>query len=240
MLYKLWYDFISVYKAYIGTGTILVLFVVALGYILFTGDKSEKNRLCMLILSAHGAIGCAMSKVIAKASEENEEVSGGKWGKIFKIIVLCVIFVFVISISGRRMETSTVTNNMHVSEGLVGAIDAVVSDADACDEPVAGVATAPGYGYYFTSYSSGIRLMYEEPKYDDPAKLSDKVRDAYNELGEKYPDMRVVASAAKEADCNYIVLPKNTYWPSVTLTEIGYDIIYSNDEWEIYKCGGDR
>jgi len=67
------------------------------------------------------------------------------------------------------------------------------------------------------------------------ADYPEKLREAYRQLEDKNADMTVVARAAREYDCKYIILKSNTYWPKVPLTELGFDMMGSAGEWELYR-----
>lgn len=238
MIYSIWHGFITAYEEYTGTGVILVLFVLAMGYlIIFTSDKKKRDKNAMLILSPLGSISCALSDVIEKAGELHANNKYIAYAQRILVLLLCA---FVILISGKRIISPDVyvkaDNTMHMPNELIETMNTILEDTD--DEQI-GIATMPGYGEYYTAYSSRFFLMYEDPSYGELTGYDAKVSDAYRELGKKNPDMRKLALAAKDSGCNYIVIDNDACWPEEPLTNFGYELIANCGNKDIYKIVGE-
>lgn len=251
MLSKVVGNLLSSYKTVIGTGCVLVLFVVALFLLVaLKGNNSEneskKDRndgeegdlkcrsnikagpgLVLLILSVYGTIAAGIARLC------NIQDSKITWTKRLLICVLCV---FALVISGKRIIApdflSKSENLMHMPSDLKECMDIMLSDANGNR---AGVVTMPSYGNYFEAYSSVFDTLYEDPANKDIERLPDELKATYVELSEIYPDMRTVARTAHKYDCEYIVIMRESYWPEVPLTDLGYEIIAGSGRWDVYK-----
>lgn len=232
MISQMWYNFITAYRDFFGTGTVLVLFLVVLGVLFIIGIKTKSQvKIIPYILSIVGTIGVGLAKLCYIPIEKEEKKSSKIFARIF-IVALCI---FAVVISGKRVVPNVFyykSDNMFgISDELKNAMDYVL--ADATDN--VGVVAMPGFGEYFTSYSHRFHLMYEDPHGENLSELPDDVREAYVELTKKDPDMRIVAKAAKKMNCSYVVLREQKYWTDIPLTEVGYDFVDNVDGWEIYK-----
>lgn len=246
MLYSLWNDFTSSYKALVGTGSILVLFVVAVFYLYMshnrsTADDSNDGRTVYpLFLSVWGTIGVAFSAVISIIIGNKINADEGKSAYVrnmFVKICMCIVLVFAVVISGSRIiapqyyEKSQ--NRLHIPEDVAEVIAVLQSDKP---DGIIGVATMPGYGVYYSSFDSRFTMLYEDAPNGDSSKLKAEIRQAYQELNVQYPDMRIVADAARMNGCEYIVIRNDAYWPKEPLDNFGYDLMTMCNNWNIYKA----
>lgn len=232
MISDLLRNLITSYKSFIGTGSILVLFAVAVFLIvkLKNEDDEKSTPVWILIMSVIGTIGAALGNLI------NSSFIDTKWKKIF----VCAACVFAITISGKRIIgpdfMNRADNSMHISNDLKLAMDAVL-EGDNSEQ--IGIVTNPGMGDYFEGYSSRFHSMFDDDFDKNSEKISDEYIKAYLEMLDKYPDMKIVSLTAKQHNCRYIVIKKNSYWPKVPLTEIGYDVFGEFGEWEVYVMEGE-
>lgn len=230
MITTLWNDFITTYKSILGTGAILVLFVVAL--IILHFDKNDEENSKCFFLSIWGTIGLAFVKTLKKAYEIEDENKYKNWlGRLFVIVLM----IFVVSISGKRIFStqflSVSENNLHMEQNLVDAFDSVLSE----NETETKILMMPGYGTYVSAYSSMLKPAYEEPRNGDVSKYPAADMEAYLELNKKSPNMYKVSKAAEEDDCQYILLKDEVYWPKVPLTQLGFEEYGRFGEWILYK-----
>lgn len=247
MVSTLWNNLITTYKLYIGTGSLLVLFVVALMYKTLHGLRNGKKISELLwpgILMPWGSIGMAfgelflnreISEAVPAISVKNEKYVNAYKATIK--IVIAVVLVYILIISGNRFVSPEfyvkADNNMHIDANLLKAMDFILADSET--ESI-GVVTMPGAGEYFRSYSSRFDMMYEDPVDGDVSGLKKELNQTYQELSVKYPDMLIVSNAAKREGCRYIVIRNDSYWPKIPLTEYEYDLIFTCGYWDVYKC----
>lgn len=258
MLYSLWYNFITEYKRIVGTGGLLVLFVVSVFYLYLTRhrDSSEKEasdaveadssayELPALILSPMAAIATSVSRAFRELFSDIEasESRAGITKSVMKIVIVCMA-IFALVISGKRIFSRELVakaeNNMHISNELKEAMDYVINDAVSEGAEKAVFITNPKYSYYFEAYSSYLVPAYKEPASDDELSQYDaQDRDAYLELRDTFPNMGKVVKAASKDDCKYIVFKAESYWPKVPLTELGFKEAYNNGGFIVYKAEG--
>lgn len=237
MLHSIWFKITTLYSTVTGTGAIFVLFVVALLFCLFAVGKEDRKSSWCGLLSIMGTIGCAVANVMKSVCDKSfDKKSYTYLYRIFAVILI----VFAITVSGKRLFApdflSAAENSMHIPQDLVGAMDVILSDSD---ENAIGVVTAAGYGEYFECYSSRFAMLYRDNVFSDVSEFDTDVREAYIELLEKYPDMRVVAKAAKRNNCSYIVINSKECWPKVSLDSAGYELISSCGSFDVYKASGE-
>ena len=166
----------------------------------------------------------------------DDAASGKK--SVMSRIVIAVLLVFVLIISGKRIASgdyyTKADNSMHISDDMLEVMDTILAGDDS---ELIGIVTMPGYGGWFESYSSRFTTLYKDPvsgSLDD--KVYDKkIRAAYGELCDIYPDMRTISDAARANGCKYIILRSEAYWPKQPLTDFEYDIIATCGEWNVYK-----
>lgn len=234
MLRSIWYKITTSYSTVTGTGAIFVLFVVALVFCMLVSNEEDRKTSWLSILAMLGTIGCAvaiiMQKIFGKAFEKK------LYTYLYRIFVIALI-IFAITVSGKRLfapEYMSISENaMHIPQDLMQAMDTILTDSD---DNTVGVVTAAGYGEYFECYSSRFAMLYRDNVNSDVSEFDTDVREAYIELSEKYPDMRVVAKAAKRNGCSYIVINSQECWPKVPLDSAGYVLISSCGSFDVYKA----
>lgn len=228
MLSELFGNVLSSYKSLFGTGSILVLFVVGVFALLLLSQGDEKKIAPLtLVLSSFGAIGAFVAKIITVKDE--------KVTRLIRALIL-VACVFVIVVSGKRILSPVFLekseNSMHIPSGLKETMDIMLEGSG--DDTI-GVVSMPGYGNYFEGYSTRFKLIYEEPYDGDVVRVPDEYKEAYLELCKTYPDMRIVARAARNANCKYIVVLEDAYWPQIPLTELSYEVVGGSGGFVIYE-----
>lgn len=222
-----------------------MLFVVAYAYLLYSckSDSAQQCKMIMLILSAFGAIAIAFSRLfmndnMLECSDLNKPSTeqNPKFRSSINLMIVSAVLIVILILSGKRLISSdfmTKADNMyHVPQALIDSMDYVLQDADG----KVGITTMPGYGAYFTSYSSRFVPLYEDPIDGDVSKYEKSEREAYTELNDTHPDMCLVANASRLNGCRYIVIQRDTYWPQEPLPSFGYCLVYEHDDWEVYKC----
>lgn len=233
MVFTLWMDFLTAYKEYIGTGSLLVLFVVALFYI-YVSVKREKDTINPLVflLSIWATIGYAIIHLVKREADDENDV---KTSKLLKRMCLVLFCCFIIVISGKRIFSRNFVaisdNLMHMPSGLSDVLDAIIDENDES----AGILMMPGYGNYVKSYSSKLYTAYDEPCNGNVLDYSGVDIEAYRELQKRYPDMSKVAKAARADSCRYIVLKNGSYWPEVPLEYCDFEEYRSFSDWTIYR-----
>lgn len=233
MLFTIWNEFITKYKDYVGTGSILVLFVVMLGITVFGLTKNNKPvKVLPLILAPFAVVGRGITVIISKVYDD----FAGKTAKDRCIRVFAIVLCFlVIAVSGRRIFSRNYVvrndNELHIDKGLVEAMDIIL---DAEDEDSCRVVTMPGKGCMFNAYSSRFEMLYEEPVLGDVSDYTEELREAYTELEKIYPDNRKIARAARKHDMRYIVIEDGAYWPEIPFTDLGYELLGTGDNWLVY------
>ena len=159
-----------------------------------------------VILSVLGTVGCAVSRIISRLSGVSAVFAA----------VLCALAVVS---SGTNVflpdMNSRAENYMHIPADLVESMDNIMAESDS-----ARVLTMPGWDLYFEGYSSEFDIAYES--------------DAYNELEKVHPDMKKVAEAAHECNCDFVVISSDL-WPEVPITRYGYEAVYETDSCVVYK-----
>jgi len=256
MLSRIWNVIITEYKAFFGNGALFTLFALCLGILCLSELRKKKSAggiLIPYIITIWGTIGILFAKVFlgkitdsdsnednSGIAEEREETKGtiDKPARILMGTVIAVFMVFILTISGKRITSADyyykADNSMHIPADLLEVMDTILSGDDKAD---IGIVTMPGYGGLFESYSSRFATLYKDPvsgTLDD--KIYDKkIRAAYDELRDIYPDMRAISDAARANGCDYIVLKSEAYWPKKPLTDFDYDIIATCGEWNVYK-----
>lgn len=238
MIIKIWNDCITELKSYTGTGTVLVLFVVVLGFLLYeyhSKPEDEAANPLLFVLSIPGCIGLGIIRFLKLVFTSEQESKLKKWSVRIIGIVLCL---FIVVISGKRIVSLQyyikAENTMHIPNGLKETMDVILADSP----QGANVLTSPGYGVYLAAYNSNLIPAYDEPVGGNVDDYPEQIREAYRQLEDKNADMKIVARAAKECDCRYIILKGNTYWPSVLLTDLGYDRIDCDANWELFRRTG--
>lgn len=234
MLSDLWNNVTSSYKAFVGTGSILVLFVLAcfLIYQISSKNKDELSEypLIILLLSVPGTIAVGISSLC------NSKILDNKWKRLL-VVLMCI---FAITISGKRIIgpdfMSKAANNMHIANDMRDAMDAILV-GDGSDS--IGIVTMPGMGDYFEGYDARFHSMFDDDFDKDSEKIEDEYIKAYLEMSVKYPDMKIVSYTAREHGCKYIVIKRDSYWPKVPLTEIGYSVFGTYGEWDVYVQEGE-
>ena len=169
MVRELLGELYSLYRQYIGTGSVLILFTVSV-VVLLLGNIEKSRR--PVIMSVLGTVGCADTN-------------------------------------------SRAENVMHIPQDLVESMDSILAESESPS-----VLTMPGWDMYFESYSSKFTIAYES--------------DADNELEKIHPDMKKVAEAAQECNCDFVVLSRDL-WPQVPISRYGYEPVYETDGCIVYK-----
>jgi len=226
-------EFATSLKSILGTGAILVLFVLALFYIFsYVKKTDEGDSKLPFLLSAWGTVSFAIAWVVRKLCRREEETKT-EW--VIKKITVILLAMFVITISGKRILSPDLlkesSNMMHMPDGLDQAFDVILSESEGSE----GILVSPGYGNYASAYSSRLYTAYNEPKLGNVEDYQEEDRLAYTELTKSYPDMSKVVKSAQKNNCDYIILKSNIYWPQVPLTELGYDFVGEYGEFSLYK-----
>ena len=232
MIRQIWYDFVTAYKDYSGTGPILVLFVVALMLIAVLNIRNgREEKTLSAIFAGIGTIALAMSKfVLAVFDKKNLKKSY----RVITCLFALALCVFAVSMSGRRIFSrifmQKAENDMHIPQNLVGVMDELLKNVP---EGEIAVFPAPELEAYFSAYSSRFSFGYEE-RYGDVSGFDEITQKAYTELTKAHPDMSAVADAAIEAGSRYVIL-KTGIWPRVPLSEFGFNLIYENEGFTVYE-----
>ena len=187
------------------TGTGSVMVLFIVSVIvLFISNINRNER--PVILSVLGTVGCAVSKIISRLSG------------VSAIFAASLCALAVIS-SGTNVSlpamNSKAENYMHIPTDLVESMDSIIAESDS-----AHILTMPGWDLYFEGYSSGFVIEHES--------------DAYNELKKIHPDMKKVAEAAHECNCDFIVISSDL-WPEVPITRYGFEPVYETGSCIVYK-----
>lgn len=234
MLRQLWYDFVTSYKNYRGTGPILVLFVVALLLIVIKGIRNKDNRLFAAVFGGIATIGCAFSEFFYSLFDRKYEKKSERVYVCAFALILCVL---VTALAGNRVFSRNyeerAENTKHISTDLMGVMDNLLAKetGDICIFP------SPELGDELTAYSSRFIPAYEE-YYGDVSKYDESIREAYVQLLEVHPDMEKVSKAAKMCNSRYVLL-ENGKWPERPLEDYGYSLVDSNEGFSVYEYIGE-
>lgn len=208
----------------VGGGAVLVLFFAAL--LLFV---SEGKKCAPLILSPLGAVAVAVSETLGRFFCKRQSRPYGIAAGIFSVCLIAV----AIALSGGDVTfgemAEPVSNEMHIPGDLADAMSAILDESD---DPH--VLTMPGWGVYFTAYSSAFDMMYDDPHGGDLSGLDENAWAAYTQLSVLHPDMKTVSAAARRSGCDYVVL-SNDIWPEMPITRFGYEPVYKGDLCTAYR-----
>lgn len=222
-------QFYNGHRILTGDGAIFVLFVAAIIVMLFLAPHPDR-RTAPLFLGVHAAIGCALAAFIGAVRERSYPRKASKAAAI--LFAVCLSFL-ACAVSGRmvfsRDLSTAASNDLHIPDELVRSMDAMLSDTDAPK-----VMTMPGWGLYFTAYSSAFSLMYEEGANGDVSSFDEDQMIAYTELTRRSPDMKRIAFAAKRSGCSYVVLSKDM-WPERPITKYGYELFFEDGNVCVYR-----
>lgn len=228
MIKELFFEIYTYHRQLAGEGAVIVLFAAALLFCVCLFAK-RGQRYAAGVLSILSTIGIAASEFFEEALSRIKKPVLKTAAGIFA----AAICVLAIASSGRRIFSSEFSEKaidaMHIPQGMTGAMDAILSDSE---EPM--VLTMPGWGLFFTSYSSRFQMMYEEGHGGDITSFDEDERVAFGELSDVHPDMKKVSLSARRAGCTYIVTSRDI-WPEIPLTKFGYELMYENDNCLVYK-----
>lgn len=203
MVRELLGELYSLYRQYIGTGSVLILFTVSV-VVLLLGNIEKSRR--PVIMSVLGTVGCAVSEIISRLS--------GVYAAF--AVAICALAVVTSGTNVFLPDTNSRAENvMHIPQDLVESMDSILAESESPS-----VLTMPGWDMYFESYSSKFTIAYES--------------DADNELEKIHPDMKKVAEAARECNCDFVVLSRDL-WPQVPISRYGYEPVYETDGCIVYK-----
>ena len=229
MIKELFYELYSAYRQIVGKGAVIVLFIASL-LALYRLSEDNDRGLPGIILSPLSAIGCAVSKLIDMACTVRNDKKVLKTATAALAVCLCFLAV---TVSGDNIFYGNISrpaeNNMHIPADLLTSMDAVLADDE---EPK--VLTMPGWGPYFSAYSSKFDLMYEEPEDGVSSILDEDERTVYMQLSDVHPEMKKVAAIAHKTGCRYIVMSKSI-WPDIPVTSCGYKVYYDTSTCCVYK-----
>lgn len=236
MIRQIWFDFVTSYREYEGTGTVLVLFAVSLCFLMIVNlrqNKEKKNP--ALFFGFAATIGCAFSEFFYTVFDKNyEKKSQKRWACIFALILI----VFATAVSGKRIfsrnHIEKADNQFHLSRCVVEVCDKLLEVQPSGEIRIF---SAPGTGDEFTAYSSRFVCAYKE-YYGDLTKYDETTRNAYVELSDVHPDMEKVEKAARMTESRYVIL-KSGIWPDIPLEDYGYTCIFQNDEMSVYEDSGE-
>lgn len=210
MVKELLYELYSLYRQYTGEGVILSLFIVSAAVLAAYGRGRERY----VLLSPLAAIGSGISFIMERVWKLSRGPAG--YAAVFFAAAVCVLAVTSSGANILSPDMNTVSENeLHIPEQLAEAMDESLAQVKS---PV--VLTMPEWAIYFESYSSKFALLRD---------LS-----VYEELTKHSPDMKLIAKAAHEGDCDILVLSKDM-WPAVPVTKYGYELIYETDMCSVYK-----
>ncbi len=215
MIKELLYELYTDHRLFVGTGTVLVLYLLCA--LVFVMTQKEKDHDLPLLLCVPVTIGAALLKLF-EACRSGERSRAMKIGTGVFAAALCILAV---TMSGKNVFSPEISaraeNEMHIPTDICAAEAAVLADGDC---PI--VLTMPGWDTYLRAYSSRPTVIRED---EDPA---------FSELGKIHPDMGKVAKAAKKKDIAYVILSKGI-WQDMPLDRFGYEIIYENDTCAVYR-----
>ncbi len=187
------------------TGTGSIIVLFILSAIVL--EKSDKDRHKKPVyLSVLGTVGCAVSEIITRLSGVSA-------------VFAAAICILAVAVSGSNVLSagmnSRAENVMHLPANLVESMDVILNESD-----TPGILTMPDWNLYFESYSSDFTVVTES--------------NLNAELSKTHPDMKKVAQAAHECNCEYVVISSDI-WPEVPITEFGYELMYETDGCVVYK-----
>ena len=229
MIRELFYELYMFFRRFAGTGAVAVLFIVAL--IMYAacrkcGEKSGWWR----FLSVISAIGCAFSETFYAIVDRYRNKPLYRYLAGFFGVCLMVL---AIAASGKSVFsaefTSRAENDMHIPPGILEAAQYIAEDAE---NPV--VLVMPGWGAYFESFSSGLKMAYHDPENEDASELGEDERTLYLQLQMDNPDMKKIAGTAHRIGCGYVVLSEDL-WSEFPITRFGYELMRECDGCLVYR-----
>ena len=214
------------YRQFVGTGSVVVLFLSAVCVIIFSYRRTDRK--CMpLLLSVCGSIAVAAAYVYELIGSGSSDRRIRSAGRIFALLlgILCI------SMSGTMIFSKGLfvraENDLHLPGFVTEAADAVIADGgDGC------ILTMPGWRPYFESYSSKLSVV--SPGDEDSDLADEDMRTLYAQLIKVHPDMKKVAASAHRKGCGYIVL-SDGIWQDIPLTRFGYELIYETEGCRVYR-----
>lgn len=224
MIRELFFELYRGWRNIVGDGNVAVLYIASV-IALLTVVRAEGKRAMLLCLSVLGTIGSAISYAIGKVRELPLKKRPTGYAAVIFSACLCLIGI---ASSGRSVFSPEMCeraeNGMHISSHLITAMDAIMQEED---DPV--VLAPFEWTPYFKAYSSHFTMASE-----DNAISGSEYRMLSSELDGIHPDMKKVASVARQRGYRYVVLPDDI-WPEIPITGCGYELLKECGKVSVYR-----
>lgn len=244
MIWNLFNSISTEYHRLQGTGTILVLFVVAMGIFAAataldgSGKSAKSILLAPLATIAHVIVknlDIIRTKEIVPVKEEPIK-DGKRLVRALLAMALAVMAVcFILLNQGSRLMSSEVCEPMKNTYHMPEHFDAVLDRLLATSDGRISVIPQPGYESYYLMYSSRFDLYFDEPTEEEFLYYSKWQQSAYNELQGNHPYMKNISDAAYHDNVEFVVLKDGDYWSEFPITEFGFTLFDSSDGYNIYR-----
>ena len=245
MIRELLNALVTEYDRINGTGTLLVLFVVAVLLVVLLPLKErpalfEKGTgIIASILSMWGMAAYALTELIKRVF--SALFATGKSHRFMSAILAAMtaaLCIFGLMLSGNLPKSagtvSLTENPYHIDGNLAKALDYMLSEVET--ETSVTVLARPGLGNIMKAYSSRFVTLYDEPSRDEDILYYDEdIRNLYAELSDGHPNMFKVSKIARAHGCRFFIAQKGDYWPEFPITFYNSELVNEFGNWELYR-----
>lgn len=232
-----------------------MLFVVAMGVIIFAVNSSSDKKLTALVLCPFMAISYGFVRVFNYIFKEkytpvhDDSIKDGKRliKAMFPIVLTIFLMAFILINSGLNIANGrnykVSKNDMHMPEGITEAMDYLIERAhlEGIEDGIR-VIPQPGYEQYYLMYSTKFDLYFDMPKGDDFLYYTKWQQAAYTQLSDDHPSMKEVSDAAHHDNIDYVVIKDGSLWSEFPLDSFDFEDLGVVGGYRIYHIlprGGD-